>query len=45
MNYTYGLYVYNNVASLDFIGPSDVFVVSNYILQQGKVITISRGKK
>jgi transcriptional regulator GlxA family with amidase domain len=41
MEYTYGLYVYDNVAALDFIGPSDVFVVSNYILQQGKVITVS----
>ncbi len=41
MNYTYGLYVYDNVAGLDFIGPSDVFVMSNYLLQKGRVVTIS----
>lgn len=41
MDYTYGLFVYDNVAALDFIGPSDVFVVSNYILQKGKVVTVS----
>ncbi len=41
MEYTYGLFVYDNVASLDFIGPSDVFVISNYLLRKGGVVTIA----
>jgi transcriptional regulator GlxA family with amidase domain len=41
MEYTYGLFVYDNVAALDFIGPSDVFVVSNYLLKKGNVVTVS----
>jgi hypothetical protein len=41
MDYTYGLFVYENAASLDFIGPSDVFVISSYLLKKGRVLTIS----
>jgi transcriptional regulator GlxA family with amidase domain len=33
--------VYDNVAALDFIGPADVFIASNYILKKGRVVTIS----
>ncbi len=39
--YTYGLYIYQNVASMDFIGPMDVFAISGYILKKGKVVTIA----
>jgi hypothetical protein len=35
MDYTYGLFVYEDAASLDFIGPSDVFVISCYLLKKG----------
>ena len=41
MNYTYGLYIYENVGALDFVGPAEVFTISNYILQKGEVFTIS----
>ncbi len=41
MECTYGLYLYDSVASLDFIGPSDVFVISNYLLGKGRVVTIA----
>ncbi len=41
MEYTYGLYVYDNVAALDFVGPSDVFVMSSYLLRKGDVILVS----
>lgn len=41
MDYTYGLFIYENTASLDFIGPSDVFVISNYLLKKGRVVTIA----
>ena len=41
MDYTYGLFVYKNAASLDFIGPSDVFVISNYLLKKGRVVTVA----
>lgn len=41
MDYTYGLFVYADAASLDFIGPSDVFVISCYLLKKGRVVTIA----
>ncbi|MCP4024029.1 MAG: DJ-1/PfpI family protein [Desulfobacteraceae bacterium] len=41
MNYVYGLFIYDNVASLDFIGPMDVFNVSNYLLNKGQAVTIA----
>jgi transcriptional regulator GlxA family with amidase domain len=41
MDFTYGLFVYENAASLDFIGPSDVFVISCYLLKKGRVVTIA----
>ena len=41
MDYTYGLFVYENAASLDFIGPSDVFVISSYLLKEGRVVTVA----
>jgi hypothetical protein len=31
MDYTYGIFVYEQAASLDFIGPSDVFAISNHL--------------
>ncbi len=42
MDYTYGLFIYDRAASLDFIGPSDVFVISNYLKQNGRVVTIAQ---
>lgn len=41
MDYTYGLFVYEDTASLDFIGPSDVFAISCYLLKKGRVVTIA----
>jgi transcriptional regulator GlxA family with amidase domain len=42
MAYTYGLFVYENAASLDFIGPSDVFGISGYLMKKGRVITVAQ---
>lgn len=41
MDYTYGIFIYENAASFDFIGPADVFVASNFLLNTGRVLTIS----
>lgn len=41
MSYTYGIFIYNKVAALDFVGPSEVFSVSNYLLDAGRVVTIA----
>jgi transcriptional regulator GlxA family with amidase domain len=39
---TYGLYVFEQVAELDFVGPQQVFAASNYLLgSTDKVVTIS----
>ncbi|MCP3927231.1 MAG: DJ-1/PfpI family protein [Desulfobacterales bacterium] len=40
-DYTYGLFIYEDVASMDFIGPMDVFAISGYILKKGRVVTIA----
>ncbi len=41
MNYTYGIYLYQGVASLDFVGPYEAFDLSRYLLNCGKVVTIA----
>lgn len=41
MNYTYGIYLYQGVASLDFVGPYEAFDLSRYLLNSGKVVTIA----
>lgn len=41
MDFTYGLFVYEQAASMDFVGPMDVFVISNYLLKKGRVITVA----
>ncbi len=41
MNYTYGIYLYQGVASLDFVGPYEAFDLSRYLLDSGKVVTIA----
>ena len=41
MDYTYGLYIYESVTGLGFVGPADVFIASTYILQKGRVVLIS----
>lgn len=41
MDFTYGLFVYEQAATMDFVGPMDVFVISNYLLQKGRVVTIA----
>ncbi|WP_291326307.1 DJ-1/PfpI family protein [Desulfovibrio sp. UCD-KL4C] len=39
---TYGIYIYDQVAELDFVGPLQVFATSNSILDKSdKIITIS----
>jgi len=38
MNYTYGIYLYPDVASLDFVGPYEVFDISKYLLKTGRVV-------
>jgi transcriptional regulator GlxA family with amidase domain len=41
MDYTYGIFVYEQAACLDFIGPSDVFAISNLLLKKGRVVTVA----
>ena len=41
MGYTYGIFIYDKVAALDFVGPSETFTVSNYLKGEGRVITIA----
>ena len=41
MHYTYGIYLYPDVASLDFVGPYEVFDISKYLLKTGRVVTIA----
>lgn len=41
MNYTYGIYIYEQVAALDFVGPYDVFNISCYLNKSGRVVTIA----
>lgn len=37
---TYGIYIYEQVAELDFVGPQQVFAVSNLLQGGGRVVTI-----
>lgn len=39
---TYGIYVYEQVAELDFVGPQQTFAASNHLLGGGRVVTISQ---
>lgn len=39
---TYGIFIYEQVAELDFVGPLQVFGVSNQLLQSGQVVTIGQ---
>ncbi len=41
MSYTYGIFIYDKVAALDFVGPSETFTVSNYLKGEGRVVTIA----
>lgn len=38
---TYGIFIYEQVAELDFVGPHQVFAASNHLLQGGRVVTIA----
>ena len=39
---TYGIYIYEQVAELDFVGPQQVFAASNQLQGKGRVVTIAR---
>lgn len=39
---TYGMFIYEQVAELDFVGPQQVFAVSNHLLNSGQVVTIGQ---
>ncbi|MBB1489564.1 DJ-1/PfpI family protein [Oceanospirillum sediminis] len=41
MSLTYGIYIYPEVASLDFVGPYEVFDLSAWLLKSGRVVTIA----
>lgn len=41
MSITYGLYIFEEVAKLDFVGPHEVFCASAHLLGAGKVVTIA----
>lgn len=38
---TYGIFIYEQVAELDFVGPQQVFAASNSQLEGGNVVTIA----
>jgi transcriptional regulator GlxA family with amidase domain len=38
---TYGIFIYEQVAELDFVGPLQVFSASNQLLGGGRVVTIA----
>ena len=40
-NITYGIYIYEQVAELDFVAPLQVFAASNQIAGGGRVVTVS----
>ena len=43
---TYGIFIYEQVAELDFVGPLQVFDISNnYLLKSGRVVTIAESTK
>ncbi|MEJ2155980.1 MAG: DJ-1/PfpI family protein [Desulfobacteraceae bacterium] len=39
---TYGIFIYEQVAELDFVGPLQVFSASNLVLGGGSVVTIAQ---
>ena len=39
---TYGIFIYEQVAELDFVGPLQVFAASNQLLGGGRVVTIGQ---
>ncbi|BCS88986.1 DJ-1/PfpI family protein [Pseudodesulfovibrio sediminis] len=39
---TYGILIYEQVAELDFVGPLQVFGISNHLLNSGRVVTIGQ---
>ncbi|WP_432735762.1 DJ-1/PfpI family protein [Maridesulfovibrio sp. FT414] len=41
-NLTYGIYIYEQVAELDFVGPQQVFAASNQLCGAGRVVTVGR---
>jgi transcriptional regulator GlxA family with amidase domain len=41
MSTTYGIYLFQQVAALDFTGPYEVFALSNHLLNSGRVVTIA----
>ncbi len=41
MSTTYGIYLFPQVAALDFTGPYEVFAISNHLLNSGRVVTIA----
>lgn len=41
----YGIYLYQQVAALDFVGPADVFSLSNMLHNGGRVVTIAETKE
>lgn len=45
MSYTYGIFIYDKVAALDFVGPSEAFTVSNYVAGAGRVVTIAASEE
>lgn len=45
MSITYGIFIYNQVAALDFVGPSEAFALSNYLNGTGRVVTIAVDKQ
>lgn len=38
---TYGIFIYEQVAELDFVGPLQVFGASNQLLKRGRIVTIA----
>jgi transcriptional regulator GlxA family with amidase domain len=45
MNITYGIYLFQQVATLDFAGPYEVFALSNQLLNGGRVVTIAESSE
>jgi transcriptional regulator GlxA family with amidase domain len=41
MNFTYGIYLFQQVAALDFTGPYEVFALSNHLMNSGRVVTVA----
>lgn len=39
---TYGIFIYEQVAELDFVGPLQVFAASNQLVGSGQVVTIGQ---